>query len=112
MWTPLTSGPDPGRIARTPEPPYTAVIFTSLHSGNADGYARMATRMFGLAAEQPGYLGHESVSEQEAGITVSYWTDHTDGSRVEAGGRAPRRTAARAGRLVRRLHRADRDRGA
>ena len=69
-------GPDPGRIARTPEPPYTAVIFTSLHSGDADGYARMATRMFELAAEQPGHLGHESVSEQEAGITVSYWTDH------------------------------------
>ena len=69
--------PDPGRIARTPEPPYTAVIFTSLHSGNADGYARMATRMFQLASEQPGYLGHESVSEREAGITVSYWTDHT-----------------------------------
>ena len=70
-------GHDHGRIARTPEPPYTAVIFTSLHSGNADGYARMATRMFALAAEQPGYLGHESVSEQEAGITVSYWADHT-----------------------------------
>ena len=45
--------PEPGRIARTPEPPYTAVIFTSLHSGNADGYARMATRMFRLASEQP-----------------------------------------------------------
>ena len=68
---------DPGRIARTPQPPYTAVIFTSLHSGDADGYARMAARMFQLAAEQPGYLGHESVSEEEAGITVSYWADHT-----------------------------------
>jgi heme-degrading monooxygenase HmoA len=62
---------------RPPEPPYTAVIFTSLHSGNADGYVRMASRMFLLAAKQPGYLGHESVSEREAGITVSYWTDHT-----------------------------------
>ena len=71
------AGPEPGRVARTPEPPYTAVIFTSLHSGVADGYARMATRMFRLAAEQPGYLGHESVSEPEAGITVSYWSDHT-----------------------------------
>jgi heme-degrading monooxygenase HmoA len=72
--------PAPARIAPTPEPPYTAVIFTSVHSGNADGYARMAARMFRLAAEQPGYLGHESVSEPAAGITVSYWSDHDSAS--------------------------------
>lgn len=61
-------------IARTPEPPYTAVIFTSVRTAADDGYATMSRRMEELAAEQPGYLGHESARE-EVGITVSYWTD-------------------------------------
>jgi len=61
-------------IAETPEPPYTAVIFTSLRSADARGYDRMAERMFALAAEQPGFLGVETARE-DVGITVSYWTD-------------------------------------
>ncbi|HQR25491.1 MAG TPA: antibiotic biosynthesis monooxygenase [Nocardioides sp.] len=61
-------------IAHTPEPPYTAVIFTSVRTAADGGYATMARRMEELAAEQPGYLGHESARE-EVGITVSYWTD-------------------------------------
>jgi heme-degrading monooxygenase HmoA len=35
----------------------------------------MADRMDALAAEQPGYLGHESARGDEVGITVSYWVD-------------------------------------
>jgi heme-degrading monooxygenase HmoA len=62
-------------IAKTPEPPYWAVIFTSLRTpGEDDGYGAMALAMEELAAKQPGYLGIESAREG-LGITVSYWTD-------------------------------------
>ncbi|MGN6300772.1 MAG: antibiotic biosynthesis monooxygenase family protein [Angustibacter sp.] len=61
-------------IASTPEPPYTAVIFTSLRTEGDHGYAVMAQRMEELAAEQPGYLGIESARE-DVGISVSYWAD-------------------------------------
>ena len=59
-------------IARTPSPPYYAVIFTSLHTGTENGYADTAVRMAELAAAQPGYLGMES-ARNDTGITVSYW---------------------------------------
>lgn len=61
-------------IAKTPEPPYYAVIFSSLRSDDAEGYAETAAHMVELAARQPGFLGVESVRE-ELGITVSYWSD-------------------------------------
>lgn len=61
-------------FAETPEPPYYAVIFTSLRREDDAGYAAMAERMLALAAEQPGFLGVESARE-EMGITVSYWSD-------------------------------------
>lgn len=61
-------------FAKTPEPPYYAVIFSSLRTPDS-GYAEMAKRMLGLAAEQTGFLGAESVRGQDGfGITVSYWT--------------------------------------
>ena len=60
--------------ARTPEPPYWAVVFTSLRSGPDDGYAGMAAAMAELAALQPGFLGVESArGEDGLGLTVSYW---------------------------------------
>lgn len=65
---------DQAELAATPEPPYTAVIFTSLRTAGDQGYAVMAARMDELASSQPGYLGIESAREQ-LGITVSYWTD-------------------------------------
>lgn len=61
-------------IAPTPEPPYTAVIFTSLRTEGDNGYAVMSERMADLASRQPGYLGVESARDG-LGITVSYWTD-------------------------------------
>ena len=61
-------------IAKTPEPPYYAVIFTS-HLLNEDiDYKEMAERMIELALKQPGFLGVESARDN-IGITVSYWTD-------------------------------------
>ena len=61
-------------IAQTPEPPYYAVIFTSIRTAGDHGYSLMADRMFDLAAAQPGFLGVESARE-ELGISVSYWSD-------------------------------------
>ena len=56
------------------EPPYYAVIFTSRQRSWTAEYAETAERMRTLAALQPGYLGIESVRDQEGfGITVSYW---------------------------------------
>ena len=63
-------------FARTPPPPYCAVIFSSVRTPGDTGYDAMAQRMAELAAQQPGYLGAESVRNAEGeGITVSYWTD-------------------------------------
>ncbi len=59
-------------IAQTPEPPYYAVIFTSVRTEGDNGYADMAARMEALAQRQPGYLGIES-ARSGLGITVSYW---------------------------------------
>ena len=61
-------------IAKTPAPPYYAVIFTSLCTEGDNGYAEMATKMVELASKQPGFLGVESARE-DIGITVSYWSD-------------------------------------
>lgn len=66
-----------GHLADTPEPPYVAVVFTSIASADRAEYGRTADRMIELAAEQPGFLGVESAGEGgEQGamsITVSYW---------------------------------------
>ena len=63
------------RFAATPEPPFYAVIFSSTRTPGDQGYAATAQRMVELAAEQPGYLGAESVRGSDGfGITVSYWT--------------------------------------
>jgi heme-degrading monooxygenase HmoA len=62
-------------IARTPKPPYYAVVFTSLRTGaDAEGYGVTAERMAELAASMPGYLGIDSARGADGvGITVSYW---------------------------------------
>jgi heme-degrading monooxygenase HmoA len=61
-------------IAKTPEPPYFAVIFTSQRTEGERGYGNMAQRMVDLAAEQPGFLGVESARDAQGfGVTVSYW---------------------------------------
>jgi len=65
-----------GRFARTPAPPYYAVIFTSQASADDAGYDQMAKRMVEMAVEAPGALGVESTRDADGlGITVSYWRD-------------------------------------
>lgn len=61
-------------IAKTPTPPYYAVIFTSVRTEGDNGYAEMAHKMEELVKDQPGFLGFESARNQ-IGITVSYWKD-------------------------------------
>lgn len=61
-------------IANTPDPPYYAVIFSSVKTEMHEGYAEMARLMIDLAAKQDGFLGIESARD-EIGITVSYWRD-------------------------------------
>jgi len=48
-------------LAKTPSPPYYAVIFTSRRTEGDRGYGHMADRMVELASKQPGFLGVESV---------------------------------------------------
>jgi len=61
-------------IAKTPAPPYYAVIFTSQKSEDDGGYSQMAQRMVELADLAEGFLGMET-ARNETGITVSYWRD-------------------------------------
>ena len=65
------------RLAKTPEAPYYAVVFTSrLSDTNPSGYDEMAGKMVDLAINNHGCLGVENVRDAEGvGITVSYWKD-------------------------------------
>jgi heme-degrading monooxygenase HmoA len=64
-------------IARTPEPPYWAVIFTAVQSGaDTEHYESKAARMVELAHQQPGFLGYETAQAAgNAEITICYWQE-------------------------------------
>ena len=59
-------------IAKTPEPPYYAVIFSSERTKVDANYSEMSIKMEELAKKQEGFLGMES-ARNKVGITVSYW---------------------------------------
>jgi heme-degrading monooxygenase HmoA len=59
-------------IAKTPKPPYYAVIFSSERTDGDNQFAEMVEEMLKLASVQPGFLGVESAREG-VGISVSYW---------------------------------------
>jgi len=61
-------------IAKTPSPPYYAVVFTSIRTPGDNGYSEMSKLMVELASRQDGFLGIESARDN-LGITVSYWRD-------------------------------------
>ncbi|MDR2188081.1 MAG: antibiotic biosynthesis monooxygenase [Azonexus sp.] len=57
------------------DPPYYAVIFSSIRTLGDRGYGAAVERMVELASQQPGFLGIESVRGSDGvGITVSYWS--------------------------------------
>ena len=76
-------------FAKTPSPPYYAVIFSSQRNGQGEAdYAAAADAMFELVQKQPGFLGAESTRGADGfGITVAYfdseenirlWRNHTE----------------------------------
>jgi heme-degrading monooxygenase HmoA len=64
-------------LARTPKPPYWAVIFTSQRADLEHAeYNQMSDALERIAPEQAGFLGIESARSADGfGITVSYWRD-------------------------------------
>jgi heme-degrading monooxygenase HmoA len=88
---------EPGTLARTPAPPYYAVIFTSTRTPGDHGYGAMAQRMVDLGSRYDGFLGIESARGADGlGITVSYWRDEaailawkrdTEHEKAQRGGR-------------------------
>jgi len=59
-------------ITNTPNPPYFAVIATSILKEGDNGYRDAANAMFELASQQPGFLGMDT-ARQDIGISISYW---------------------------------------
>jgi heme-degrading monooxygenase HmoA len=75
-----------------------AAIFVAQRTGDDDeGYYAAASAMDALAAQQPGYVGIDSVRRDDGlGITVSYWAnedaaklwrDHPDHAAIREQGR-------------------------
>ena len=64
-------------IAEAVQESHYAVIFTSKRRDDSGiDYDEAARRMFELATQQEGFLGVESVRDEDrVGITVSYWRD-------------------------------------
>jgi heme-degrading monooxygenase HmoA len=56
----------------TPQPPYYAVIFTSIRTEVHEGYAEMNTLLEKIAAGVDGFIGQDS-ARNELGISISYW---------------------------------------
>ena len=50
-------------VAKTPAPPYYAVIFTSVRTDGDNNYGDAAKRMLELASKQPGFLGFETARQ-------------------------------------------------
>ncbi|WJK08575.1 antibiotic biosynthesis monooxygenase family protein [Pseudomonas fluorescens] len=75
-----------------------AVIFTSTRTEGDNGYTEASERMMQLVAEQPGFLGIDSIRGADGvGITVSYWEseaailawrEHPEHRVIQARGRA------------------------
>lgn len=80
------------------EPPYYAVVFTSVRTEGDGGYGASAQRMGDLVKEIPGFLGEDSARTPGGlSITVAYftdlagieqWRDHAEHRAAKAYGRA------------------------
>ena len=57
----------------TPNPPYYAVIFTSVLSDDLNGYTEMNEKVMEIAHQQDGFLGQDA-ARNEIGIAVG---EHT-----------------------------------
>jgi heme-degrading monooxygenase HmoA len=52
---------------------FYAVIFSSTKSNDLEGYAEMDELTMKLASQQHGYLGYESLANENKSIFISYW---------------------------------------
>lgn len=58
------------------EPPYYAVVFTTVRTDDQNGYRETNARMEELVREVPGYLGMDHAQNPGGlGITVAYFRD-------------------------------------
>jgi heme-degrading monooxygenase HmoA len=64
-------------IARTPEPPYYAVIFTSINADTDHGeHQQTYRRLVAIAESHHGFLGIEPARNADgSGVAAIYWTD-------------------------------------
>ena len=64
-------------IARTPEPPYYAVIFTSINAEvDHEEHDRTSQRLVEVAQSYKGFLGIEPARNADgSGVAAIYWTD-------------------------------------
>ena len=60
------------KLANTPNPPYYAVIFSSIRENDDIAYQDMVKKMDELAKTQSGFLGFETARDL-LGVSVSYW---------------------------------------
>ncbi len=60
-------------VKELPEKDFYAVIFSNTKSDNLEGYAEMDEKTMTLAAQQSGYLGYESLNNENKTIFISYW---------------------------------------
>lgn len=65
------------RFTKTPLPPYYTVLFTIQTTGeNKEALSRVDNRMLELAAMNPGFIGSESLEDEEGFILMmTYWKD-------------------------------------
>lgn len=65
-------------IAKTPKPPYYAVIAPAIVGKDTSGYPEMAAKMIDGAKEIEGFLGIEGCYQGNFVISVSYWKSLED----------------------------------
>lgn len=61
------------QIARTPEPPYYAVIAPAVLGADVAGYPETAARLLELAEGIDGFLGIETCFQPGFALAISYW---------------------------------------
>ena len=56
-----------------PSPPFYASIFNYIRSEDLSGYQEMDQATLESAQQQPGFLGYESITNQNRSSFISYW---------------------------------------
>ncbi|MGB0952369.1 MAG: antibiotic biosynthesis monooxygenase family protein [Planctomycetota bacterium] len=54
------------------------VIFHARHHAKEEGYAETSAHLSAMVEKAPGFLGMDSLREDDASLTVSYWSSEED----------------------------------